>query len=795
MILAASCVMPSPADSTALPHESNPTATGLFTAVIPSPTGTPTPEPTPTQTPSPDERLKLGDRALLEGDFATAQSLYRDALASGVQADRAAFFLARAQFAGGDPAGARATLQNLLAAQPAGEYSQRAYFLLGEVASAQEDWEAAIQAYQDLLTSGPGAFGALVLERLGDSFLAAGNFDSAVQSFHAAADAAESGESLRLLEKEADAFRDAGQPEQALALYEHVLTSVISDQAKARLNRKIAGVLIALGREEEGYEQCRTALQYPLVYDAYLCLRDLVQAGHADTVDGLRRGMIDYNAGEYEVAVQVLTDYLADDPAEAAKALYQRGLAYLAMDDAQSAVADLDAAAAAGPDTGIRNQALFESAYARWAWLDDYTGAVSILSGLADAAPANPRAAEALYTAGRIAERGGDLTQAARLWNRAAEDYPASEYAADARHFAGIALYRAGDYGGAEAAFQASISSTDVWNRSRALFWVAKTKTARGDTGGARQVFEQAASTAPTDYYSERAADLLAGRTAFTNASSVNFIVDLDAEYREAEAWVQSVFPLENPLSMEARYGPVKNDPRLARGRFLWDLGMYSEARNEFESLRTSFADDPAGMLYLSRYFVEIGNYSVAIRSAYRVVNLAGMDDAASLTAPVYFSHVRFGAYFAELLVPQAVQYEMDPLLLFSLVWWESHFEVSAVSDADAHGLMQIIPGTADLMINRLGWSGLSKSDLYRPVINVQLGSGYLAWQRDDFGGDLFPALSAYNGGPGNAAIWWQMANGDDDLFLEVVRANETRGYIRGIYELYSIYRNLYSVP
>jgi soluble lytic murein transglycosylase len=743
-------------------------------------------------TPSPDERLKLGDRAMLAGDYAAAQAYYREALAAGAQPDRAAFFLARAQFDGGDPAGARATLENLLSAQPAGEYSLRADFLLGDVAAAMEDWNAAAGAYQDFLANGPGLMDDIVLERIGDSYLKTDRSDLAVQSYNAAADAAAPAESMRLLEKEADAFRDSGQPEAALALYERVVTAVTSDWARARLNRKIGGLLIAADRSEEGYERYRAALQYPLSYDAYLCLLDLVNTGQPP--DGLLRGIIDYDAGQYGTAVQVFTDYLAGGPADAGKALYYRGLAHQSLGDAQSAVADFDAAAAAGSDTGIWDQALFEGAYTRWYWLDDFAGGASILEGLADSAPAHASAAEALYTAGRIAERGGDLARAAQLWNRTAEDYPASEYAADARHFAGIALYRKEDFTGAEAAFQASAFSTDAWNRSRALFWTAKAKAARGDTGGARSALEQAASAAPTDYYSERAADLLAGRTAFTGEFPASFSYDLDAEYRQAEAWIQTAFPSENSLTMDARYASLKNDPRLARGRILWDLGLSAEARTEFDGLRASFSGDPAGMLFLSRYFVEIGNYSGAIRSAYQVVHLAGMNDAESLTAPKYFSHVRFGPYFAELLMPQADRYGMDPMVLFSLVWQESHFEASAVSEASAYGLMQIIPATAELMATRLGLTGLSDRDWSRPAIQVQLGSGYLAWQRDDFGGDLFPALAAYNGGPDNAAAWWKTAGGDDDLFLEVVRFEQTRGYVRAIYELYSIYRDLYSV-
>ena len=84
--------------------------------------------------------------------------------------------------------------------------------------------------------------------------------------------------------------------------------------------------------------------------------------------------------------------------------------------------------------------------------------------------------------------------------------------------------------------------------------------------------------------------------------------------------------------------------------------------------------------------------------------------------------------------------------------------------------------------------------DLYRPVVSIPFGVSYLGRQRDYFNGDLYAALAAYNGGPGNAATWRPLADGDEDLFLEVIRFSETRNYIRYIYELYEIYVGLYGM-
>jgi soluble lytic murein transglycosylase len=765
------------------------------TPSTPSATASPTPAPTAisTPTPTPDAHLALGDRALLNGDYDAAKENYRAALAAGVEAPRAAFFLARVLYLTGDLAGARAQLESLIAADPAGEYAARADFLLGDIAFALKDFPASVSAYQNFLLSAPGLLTDAVQERVGDATLAAGNADQAVQAYEAAAAVSDPANALRLTEKEADALRDHGKAEAAIPLYERVLAAVSSDYARARINRKIGLILIALDRKPEGLARFQTALQYPAAYDAYLCLVDLIDAGSA--VDELTRGVIDYYAGQYAFAVNNLNFFLAANPgADAAKAYYFRGLSYRAQDAPKEAADDLNAAAALGPATGYWDLAIFELAYTRWAWADDFAGAVAVLQGLADTSPTHPRAAEALFTAARVAERGNDLAGAAKLWNRVADEYPADSNAADARHFAGIALYRAGDYTGAEAIFHALDSSTDSWTRSRALFWVAKARQQRGDAAGARQALEQAESASPTDYYSERASDLLTDRAAFTRDRDINLVFNLDSDYSQAEAWVQSVFALPTAADLQQHYALAQADPHLLRGRTLWDLGLYDEAENEFDALWAAAAKDPAESLYISRYLVSIGYYSGGIQAARKVLDDAGLNDLQTLSAPAYFNHVRFGPYFADLLVPQGVRNNLDPLLLFALVRQESLFGISAVSSAGAHGLMQLIPTTAEEVAGKLGLTGLATPDLYRPMINVQLGSKYLAMQRDAFSGDLFLALAAYNAGAGNVAVWQSLAGGDDDLLLEVIRADETRNYVRRIYENYAIYRNLYQV-
>jgi soluble lytic murein transglycosylase len=150
--------------------------------------------------------------------------------------------------------------------------------------------------------------------------------------------------------------------------------------------------------------------------------------------------------------------------------------------------------------------------------------------------------------------------------------------------------------------------------------------------------------------------------------------------------------------------------------------------------------------------------------------------------------------YYSELIWPDATENAFDPLFITSIVRQESLFEGFVRSTAGARGLMQIVPPTGESIAEQMGWPpDYNAGDLYSPYISIRMGTYYLNANRRLLNDDIYAALAAYNGGPGNAGIWQDLAGGDPDLFLEIVRFGETRDYIRNIYTTYTIYRGLYS--
>jgi soluble lytic murein transglycosylase len=101
--------------------------------------------------------------------------------------------------------------------------------------------------------------------------------------------------------------------------------------------------------------------------------------------------------------------------------------------------------------------------------------------------------------------------------------------------------------------------------------------------------------------------------------------------------------------------GPLAADARLQRGTELWQLGLNDEARVEFEDLRESLASEPVQSYRLGNYLLDLGLYRSAIYALRNVLSLAGLDDhSASLNAPPYFKHVRYGLYYSDLIFPLA---------------------------------------------------------------------------------------------------------------------------------------------
>lgn len=96
----------------------------------------------------------------------------------------------------------------------------------------------------------------------------------------------------------------------------------------------------------------------------------------------------------------------------------------------------------------------------------------------------------------------------------------------------------------------------------------------------------------------------------------------------------------------------------------------------------------------------------------------------------------------------------LDPALTAAVIQVESRFDPFAVSHVGACGLMQLMPPTAQWLLDTDDKDQAGKikpAHLFNPILNIELGTMYLAALMNRFDGDLTKALIAYNAGPGTA--------------------------------------------
>jgi soluble lytic murein transglycosylase len=101
----------------------------------------------------------------------------------------------------------------------------------------------------------------------------------------------------------------------------------------------------------------------------------------------------------------------------------------------------------------------------------------------------------------------------------------------------------------------------------------------------------------------------------------------------------------------------------------------------------------------------------------------------------------------------------------------ESNGNPNAISNKGARGLMQIMPGTGQL---------LDLQNPFDPSENIQAGAKYLKQLHDLFQGNLELVLAAYNAGP-NRVIQNNMA---------VPAIDETMNYIKRVKYFYNRLKN-----
>ena len=149
---------------------------------------------------------------------------------------------------------------------------------------------------------------------------------------------------------------------------------------------------------------------------------------------------------------------------------------------------------------------------------------------------------------------------------------------------------------------------------------------------------------------------------------------------------------------------------------------------------------------------------------------------------------------YSEYVEKYSTEYNIDPLLIYSVIKAESNFKETAVSSSGAKGLMQLMNATAEEIANNIDTPLLEDTSLLDAEKNIMIGVKYYSDLYQQYHGNMLLALAAYNAGIGNVNEWIEEGIiKEDGSDIENIPFKETNMYVRKIINNYVMYQKIYS--
>jgi soluble lytic murein transglycosylase len=756
----------------------------------------PTPAPTPTPDMTPEVALQVGDRYRVDGYYENAIFTYQSILDRSdappeIQAS-AAYGLSQAALREGLFANAVDALTRLIVGFPGDFRTAQAFFLRGDAYSGLGQWASAISDYETYLQVRAGWIDSYVHERLGDAHLALAQTDQALASY-AQATASTRGQPSQdaaLREKVARVYLTAGQTAEAVAQYDAILSFARVPAYRAQVEYQAAQALLTAGDVSNAIIRLqRIVTEYEDTPSAYQALQTLQANGL--TVDSYAQGRILYFAGEYQAAIEALTLYGTQAALQSIPAEYHLllGRAYREVGNSEAAQIAFQTIIEQYLTDPLFGEALLEQGRTLFLAGDVDAAIARYLEIAANYAALTDTAAQALWRAGYLHATNERPSEARAIFEELARLYPTTDEARSGLNIAASAALNAGDLAGAEALFARLAEITTGTDQSEASLQLGRLALQRGDQEAGLAALNQALASSPDSYYGARARDILENRPPFQPPAALDFQFDEAAEVTEAEAWLRATFGITQDGPLWPLSPTLESDPRMMRGRELWELAAVDAAEVEFDSLIDEASGDALASYQLAILLRSIGAFRLSIVAGANVIIASGQS---TLDVPPYIARLRYPAYYRDVVVRVTGQRAIDPLLMFSLIRHESLFDTNAEGAAGENGLTQVIPSTGEYIAEQLNWPDYQHADLFRAYAGIEFGAFYLDENLTRFDGNVYAALAGYNAGPGRSADWLALSGGDPDLFMSVITIDSVQLYIRSIYANYTMYRALY---
>jgi soluble lytic murein transglycosylase len=402
----------------------------------------------------------------------------------------------------------------------------------------------------------------------------------------------------------------------------------------------------------------------------------------------------------------------------------------------------------------------------------------NILEHMRASTPKSPWLEAALMSAGNMYLLRKDYDRAIDYYREIHQRFPEGTKAAYAHWKCAWLTYRQNRKEEAKKYFEEQVEFYPGTNEvPNAMYWRGRMAEDDRDYGVARAYYQKLSGRYRNYYYA-----VLARRRLTTLPAAPAVTVAALQHVSSAAA----LDPTSQIIS------PPEDDLHYNRAKLLENAGMTDLAVRE---LQAGSSTGPSWeMLEIAKIYTSGGEYFRALQALKRAISGYFSMDVSELPPP-YWQGL-FPRPYWDALRNYSEENGLDPYLVASLIRQESEFNPSAISHANAYGLMQLLPRTGKGEAKKTGLTHYSTDSLLDPTTNIELGTHYFRSMVDHFGGQVEYALAAYNAGADRVEDWRAAGNYRDiEEFVESIPFTETRDYVQAIVRNAEVYKKVYGTP